>query len=203
MFRIVPICIASIVVMPLVRCDHDAQDCSQTKAPDAQIKGCSAIINRGTTGKDVVLAYNNRCAAYEIRGDHDRAIADCEQAIKLDPTRARAYAGRGAIYEDKGDRDGAIADYNKAIQLDPKMVAVYAKRGLLYEAKSETDQAIADFDKAIEIDPKAAHIYALRALAYAKKGNKQQVIADLRKALALDPGNEGYKKSLSNLGETP
>jgi tetratricopeptide (TPR) repeat protein len=202
MFRSSTLCIPLIIAMPLARCGHDAQDCSQTKSPDLQIKGCTAIINRGTD-KDLVIAYNNRCLAYEIRGDHDRAIADCEQAVKLDPKRARAYMGRGVVYEDKGDQDRAIADYGTAIELDPKVPAVYAKRGMLYEHKGDPDRAISDYDKAIELDPKLAFVYGARAVAFGKKGDKQHAIADLRKALTLDPENEGFKKALSNLEKLP
>jgi tetratricopeptide (TPR) repeat protein len=204
MFRVIPLCTALVVAIPMSRCHHpsDRENCSLTGAPDAMIQGCSAIIDRGTD-KHLEVAYNNRCLAYEIRGDHERAIADCEQAIRLDPKRARAYLGRGMIYEDKGDHDRAITDYGTAIELDPKLAAVYAKRGFVYEAKGDHDRAITDYGTAIELDPKLAAVYALRAIAYAKKGDKQHVIADLRKALTLDPGNEKIKKALSDLGETP
>jgi tetratricopeptide (TPR) repeat protein len=152
MFHPRTLCIALIIAMPFARCDRDAQDCSQTKGPDLQIKGCTAIIDRGT-GKDLVIAYNNRCFAYEIRGDHERAIADCEQAIKLDPKRAPAYMGRGLVYEDKGDHDRAITDYGKAIELDPKLAFVYGLRAIAYAKKGDKQHVIADFQKALTLDP--------------------------------------------------
>jgi tetratricopeptide (TPR) repeat protein len=154
MFRIIPLCTALVVAIPMSRCHHpsDKENCSLTSAPDAMIQGCSAIINRGTD-KDLVLAYNNRCLAYEIRGDHDRAIADCEQAIKLDPKRARAYLGRGMIYEDKGDHDRAITDYGTAIELDPKLAAVYALRAIAYAKKGDKQHVIGDLRKALTLDP--------------------------------------------------
>jgi len=154
MFRIIPLCTALVVAIPMSRCHHpsDKENCSLTGAPDGMIQGRSAIINRGTD-KDLVGAYSNRCLAYEIRGDHDRAIADCDQAIKLDPKYARAYAGRGLVYEDKGDHDRAITDYGMAIELDPKLPAVYAKRGLVYAKKGDKQHAIADLSEAIELDP--------------------------------------------------
>ena len=43
--------------------------------------------------------------------DHDQAIADYNEAIKLDPKNAAAFRKRGNAYYDKGDMDRAIADY--------------------------------------------------------------------------------------------
>ena len=33
--------------------------------------------------------------AYRHKGEHDKAIADCTEAIRLDPKVARAYSDRG------------------------------------------------------------------------------------------------------------
>jgi len=84
-----------------------------------------------------------------------------------------------------------------------KFVVAYNIRGIAYWQKGDNDRAIADFDKAIELDPKDANPYYNRGLAYLKKGEHDRAITDLRKALTLDPANEGFKKVLSGLGETP
>ena len=52
--------------------------------------------------------------------DLDGAIADFNQAIRLDPNYALAYRNRGNAKRKKGDVDGAIADYNRAIKLGPQ-----------------------------------------------------------------------------------
>ena len=47
----------------------------------------------------------------------DGAIADYNQAIKINPNYALAYNNRGNIKRTKGDIDGAIADFDRAIKL--------------------------------------------------------------------------------------
>ena len=37
-------------------------------------------------------AYVGRAAAYENKGEHDKAIADLNQALRLDPNDAAAYS---------------------------------------------------------------------------------------------------------------
>jgi tetratricopeptide (TPR) repeat protein len=48
--------------------------------------------------------------AYNHKEDADKAIADCNQAIKLDPKFTWAYSDRCWAYNIKGDYDSAIAD---------------------------------------------------------------------------------------------
>ena len=48
-------------------------------------------------------------------GNYDRAIADYNEAIRLDSKSTLAFIGRGDAYTNKGDHDRALADYNEAI----------------------------------------------------------------------------------------
>ena len=52
------------------------------------------------------------------REDYDRAIADFDQAIRLDAKNANAFYNRGIAYHEKHDYDRAIADFDQAIKLD-------------------------------------------------------------------------------------
>ena len=65
-----------------------------------------------------------------IKGDYDRAMADFNETIRLDPKHALAFRRRGVIYAKKGDYDRAIADYNEAIRLDPKYALALCNRGM-------------------------------------------------------------------------
>jgi tetratricopeptide (TPR) repeat protein len=57
--------------------------------------------------------------AYYAKGDRDRAIADYDKAIGINPGHAPAFYNRGNAYYAKGDRDRAMADYDRAILLHP------------------------------------------------------------------------------------
>ncbi len=64
------------------------------------------------------MAYYGRGLSYYNKKDYDRAIADYNLAIKLDPNYTLAYYGRGFVYKSKGKKDKAIEDFNKFIQLN-------------------------------------------------------------------------------------
>jgi tetratricopeptide (TPR) repeat protein len=123
---------------------------------------------------------------YADKGDVDRAIANYDQAIKLDPNYAEAYNNRGNAYSHKGDNLRAIADYDQAIKLDPKDALTYSNRGKWYRDKGDSDRAIADFDQAIKLDPKFDNAYYNRALAYHDKRDYHGAIADYSAALQIN-----------------
>ena len=51
------------------------------------------------------MTFYDRGLAYESKGDHDKAIADHTEAIRLDPKFADAYDGRACAYVGKGTYD--------------------------------------------------------------------------------------------------
>ena len=89
----------------------------------------------------------------KTKGDHDKAIADFNEAIRLDPENAEAYVDRGMAWQAKGDFDKAIADFDAAIRLDPEDARRYVDRGMAWAAKGHFEQAIADFNEAVRLDP--------------------------------------------------
>ena len=121
------------------------------------------------------------------KGDYDRAIADYDQAIRLDPECAKAYNYRGGAYQAKLDFDRALTDYDEAIRLEPEYTAPRYNRGFIYQQKGEYDRAIADLDQAIRLDPKYANAYCARGTVYEGNGNYDLAIADYDSALAIDP----------------
>jgi Cu2+-exporting ATPase len=156
---------------------------------DARIVGCTEIIARGgkESKRNRVAAYINRAGAYQAKGDFDRAIADLDKALQLDPKLATALADRASIYRAEGDLDRAMADYDKAVAAQPKSAAVYLGRGEAYHAKNDLDRAIADYDEAIELDPKLASAHNDRGLAFQAKGHLDKALVDFSKAIELDP----------------
>ena len=70
-------------------------------------------------------------------GVYDKAIADYNDAIKLDPKNILAFIGRGDAYTNKGDYDRALANYNEAIRLDPKSALAVSDRGVAYANKGD------------------------------------------------------------------
>jgi len=63
--------------------------------------------------------YVARGDAYREKDDNDSAIAEYNEAIRLNPNDAEAYCNRGIAYVNKGCYRSAAVNYAKAIWLDP------------------------------------------------------------------------------------
>lgn len=64
-------------------------------------------------------------AAYDNKGQLDRAIREYDQAIRLEPDNESAYTNRGIAYRKKRLYDQAIRDYDEAIRRNPDYTASY------------------------------------------------------------------------------
>jgi len=157
--------------------------------PDRNIAGCSKIIEgRGESSKSRSLALYLRGSAYGERSDYAKALADYDEAIKLNPNNYDIFISRGLIYEAKGEKDRAIADYTEAIRLNPKFASVYFTRANAYEDKGEHDLAYADYSEAIKLYSKHTTAYYNRGLISEKKGDHEHAIADFTQAIKIQAG---------------
>jgi lipoprotein NlpI len=170
-----------------------ADPCDDLRDPGPRIVACTESINSGKwKGNNQAINYGNRGRAYTVKGDPDRAIADFNQAIGINPKNAVFYNNRGIAYRNKGDFDRAIADYTQAISLNPKHHDAYYNRGIAYRNKDDFDRAIADYSQAISLNPKDPDFFNNRAFVYSEKGDFDRAISDYSEAVRLSPKNDVY-----------
>ena len=115
-----------------------------------------------------IQAYNNRGAAHGFMGEHDKALADFNASIRLNPTKApMPYCNRGFVYLYRGQgaaankqfeaaaRDYAEAkkNFDRAIEIDPKYARAYVARGRALTGMGLYDQALKDYDRAKYLQP--------------------------------------------------
>src|ERR1700687_2120498 len=110
--------------------------------PVVAIRGCTAIIDMGQeTPEDLTKARFSRGVAYLGTGQIDRAIADFDQAIALNPNEPTGFNNRGVAYAEKGQYDRAIADYDEAVRLSPNFPQALSNRGVVYTGTGRYDRA--------------------------------------------------------------
>ena len=114
-----------------------------------EASGDRAIASGRYSGAKLSEVYNNRGYELERQKKHERALADYNTSIALDPNHTFAYNNRGNVRFTLGDIDGSIADYTAAIRLNADYAIAYTNRGLSYEDKRDTARAIADFRAAL------------------------------------------------------
>lgn len=159
--------------------------------PEAVIAACTAVLKRPeTTGDDRVDMLFSRAVVYEGQSQLDNALADYNEAIKIDPGAKELYFGRGIVWHKLGKFNEAITDYTQVIKLDPKNGDAYGNRGNVYQyGLMEYPSAIADYGQALAIRPHALE-FTNRGAAYLYGPEDYgKAIADFTEALKLDVGD--------------
>ena len=178
--------------------EEGVNKCYKSTNSDIVITYCTqAIESRQLSGKGLAFAFYRRGNAYNEQGDHDRAIKDYDEALRLNPKHANAFSNRGVAYGHKGEYDLAIQSYDEAIRLDPSHADAFSNRGVAYGRKGDYDRAIQSYDEAIRLNPNHANALFDRGNAYRRKKDYDRAIDNYNEALRLNPK---HANAFSNRG---
>ncbi len=88
---------------------------------------------------------------FQEQGRLVEAIAEYDEAIRLDPQHVDAFNDRGVAYNDLGRFQRAIQDYDEAIRLNPEIALAHANRAIAYTHLGKDAEADQDVDRAVEL----------------------------------------------------
>ncbi|RJF77188.1 tetratricopeptide repeat protein [Rhodopseudomonas palustris] len=89
------------------------------------------LANRNTERNDRIKALVARGSALARTGEIDRAIADYDDALRLDPKQPDVLNARGELWRGKGDHPKALLDFSAALKLLPDHAAARANHRAL------------------------------------------------------------------------
>jgi tetratricopeptide (TPR) repeat protein len=164
----------------------DDSDICYKDSGEAAISNCSRVITSGRyLGRKLAGLYSNRGLELQKTGQFDRALADYNEAIRLDPKYDSAINRRCYLRSIIGQLQLALADCNVALRLSPENAASLETRGITFLKLGYLEQSIADFNAALRINPNLAESLYGRGLAKQKKGDSIGGDADVAAAKAL------------------
>src|SRR5262245_8574375 len=136
----------------------DAQACYEGATFNPQTANdtfCDDAIKRGRLSQTLLAAtYSNRGIILANHGELDKAIADQNMAISLDPSSARAHINRANDYYRAKRHAEAIADYDVAISLPGgELAPAYYNRAQAHKALGHKDAANRDLQQAATLEP--------------------------------------------------
>jgi tetratricopeptide (TPR) repeat protein len=146
-------------------------DCGHP-VPERSLQGCSALIERGGAAPETLSTfYTLRGAAYIIRGEYDHAIADLNEAIRLNPKDPEAFTTRGDAYAKKAGVARVVRDLI-GLRFGAPYFGDSSQKGMY-------TLAIADYDNALRLDAGFKAAFHGRELARLGSGEKNRVEDDL------------------------
>ena len=133
-------------------------------------------------------AYAQRAIIKVLRdADYDSALADMNEALRLDPKEVSYYFNRARIKYHQDDLQGAMDDYDYILQLEPGNTMTHYNRGLLRMQVGERNKAITDFTEVIKAEPDNYFAIYNRALLYDMIGSYSKAVADFDVVLEQYP----------------
>lgn len=138
--------------------------------------------------KNAVNGYVMRAdIAINSNKDYAAALADMDQAIRLQPQYAGFFINRAFLRYMTDDFQGAFADYDYALQLEPHNTIALFNRGLLRAEVHDTNKAIDDFSSVLALDDNDYKTLYNRAILLAEIGSFDKALNDLDKVLEAYP----------------
>ncbi|HYD73846.1 MAG TPA: tetratricopeptide repeat protein [Candidatus Binatia bacterium] len=130
--------------------DHARNELSSSRAIDE----CTGALGEGLDTHNRAGTYVNRGIIFMNRGTYDRALADFDQALALEPTLAEGHINRGAVLLVQHDYAGAIAAIDRGLALNPEDPSrAYYNRGVAHEELGQVREAYRDYRRAAELAP--------------------------------------------------
>ena len=97
------------------------------------------------------------------RNEMDKAIAEYNEILRIDPNRTEFLRRIGLFYREKGDFSQALVYFERYAKANPENTKSFTEIGGVYDVLGEYDQAATYYEKALLLDPE--NVSVLRAIA--------------------------------------
>lgn len=133
------------------------------------------------------VAFAKIGAIYEALGQKDKATANYEKALSINPEYTMLYPPLGLLYMDSGDIAKAEGYLQKADSAGLDTVETRFLHGLLHFKNNRNSEALAAFDRALELNSRSAEALYFRGQTLDRIGQSDQAIAAYKQTLEIAP----------------
>ncbi|MGD9040380.1 MAG: adenylate/guanylate cyclase domain-containing protein [Desulfobacteraceae bacterium] len=165
---------------------------SLTSAEKLALKALS--IDNSDAGAHSLLGY-----VYVLKRQHDKATAEGERAVALDPNASNNLATLAFILNFAGRPEEAIRLYKKAVRLDPIPSPIYYLQiGHIYRNAGRYEEAISELKKVVHRNPDNLLAHVHLAASYGSLGREEDARAEATEVLRIDSNfsSEHFAKKL-------
>jgi Tfp pilus assembly protein PilF len=149
--------------------------------------------------KNNYLAHRNLGFAFYMEGRMDEALAQFQQAARLEPDAAEAHDHLGITFFGKGQLDEAIRQFGEALRLKPDYADAHYNLGVLFYQQGRTAEAMRQFQETIRLQPDHAEAHHNLGVIMGLKGQTAEAIRQFQEALRLKPDYADARRNLDLL----
>lgn len=145
------------------------------------------------------MKYFSNSQEYYNDKKFDKAIAEINKALEIEPNNASSLMHRGNVYFAMKEYEKALIDYNWTIVYNNKSSAGYFNRANTYYALKNFDSAFADINQSIQLNSNYAPAFNVRGNIYSQFREYAKAIEDYTTSLKISPNSMStyYNRALS------
>ncbi len=136
---------------------------------------------------------------YLVQGEWERAIAEYETALMLDPDDTLAHFGLGQAHQGQGRPEEAKAAYRQAIAACPDNIMARLALAELCAAEGKIEEAINQYQAAVELRPDYLASFEAWGDLYRERGDLDGALGQYKKAIDFPPDTADYHLALGDL----
>lgn len=110
--------------------------------------------------------------------NYDEAIAQLDEAIKLDSGYGDAFYNRGLAHKESDHHSKALTDFNALLKIAPEDSYGYMQKADVYRRMEDHLLAVEYLDYALKLNPELGYAYKLRSLSRKEIGDATGASAD-------------------------
>ncbi len=166
-----------------------AEALTNIKKYDEALKLCQQVIDLAPRS---TLGYNLRARVKIMQDDLKSAIADLDEALKVEPNDLPALLMRSRLHAAEGNDAQAKADVEKALTQRPDLPQAVLLRSMLAAQQKKFGEAIADVQLLLQTDPTNLE-YRLQLATYYVGDNRPRKAIELLTSVI-----DGYAEELDD-----
>jgi adenylate cyclase len=176
---------------------HHDYALGNTKSPGETLEKSIELAQKALA-LDVSAAHGLLCALYAIKGEHDKAIAEGEMAVSLDPGGTDALNEYAWSLNHASRWEEAIPLFQKAIRLNPfGKSSIYRGLGSALLNTGRIEEAVLAYKKAVQRSPNDIVSHIGLVAAYSMMGQEKEARIEAAEVFKINP-----KFSLDNFAKT-
>lgn len=130
-------------------------------------------------------------------GDLERAAADLERAVLLNPQCPQCELERGTVHLIRGSLEQALAAFERVLSLDPGSIAAQSSRALTLLRLGRLEEAFDAISMVIDARPDNDCDLHNRAVILSAMDRYREAIRDYEHALSINPKSGGSHNNLA------
>jgi adenylate cyclase len=160
-----------------------------TKSPRETLEKAEELVKKALAIDDSIpIAHIMLCVVYYRKRQYDKAIAEAERAVALDPSGWGSYSVYGDALLTAGRPKEAIPMFQKAIRLNPNAMAItFALLGHSFRMAGRFEEAVSAYKKCFQRAPDSIVGHIGLGTTYSLMGREKEARAEAEEVLRINP----------------